>query len=47
MEEQAAAYFVFGLTLVIIFLVIIGFYYSKKRHKEVEEPKFKMLDDDD
>lgn len=47
MDGQAAAYFIFGLTLVVIFIVIIGFYYSKKRHKKVEEPKFKMLDDED
>ena len=47
MKEQAIAYFIFGLTLVILFVVIIGFYYSKKRHKKVEEPKYTMLEDDD
>ena len=47
MESQATAYFTFGLSLVVIFIVIIVFYYSKKRHKKVEEPKYKMLDDED
>lgn len=47
MNGQAAAYFTFGLSLVVIFIVIIAFYYSKKRHKKVEEPKYRMLDDED
>jgi cbb3-type cytochrome oxidase subunit 3 len=47
MDAQGIAYFVFGLTLVILFGIIIAFYYSKKRHKKVEDPKYKMLDDDD
>lgn len=47
MSAQAIAYFTFGLTLVVIFIIIIAFYYSKKRHKKVEEPKYKMLDDED
>ncbi|UCE71046.1 MAG: CcoQ/FixQ family Cbb3-type cytochrome c oxidase assembly chaperone [Nitrospiraceae bacterium] len=47
MNDQAAAYFIFGLTLVVIFIVIIFFYYSKKRHTKVEEPKFRMFDDDE
>jgi len=47
MKPQAIAYFLFGLSLVVILLVIIIFYYSKKRHKKVEEPKYKMLEDED
>jgi cbb3-type cytochrome oxidase subunit 3 len=47
MSPQATAYFLFGLTLVIIFVVIIFFYYSRKRHKSVEAPKYRMLKDDD
>ena len=47
MNEQSAAYFIFGLVLVVLFVGIIAFYYSKKRHKKVEEPKYKMLDDKD
>jgi len=46
MNDQSAAYFIFGLTLVLLFVGIIAFYYSKKRHKKVEEPKYKMLDDE-
>lgn len=47
MNEQAVTYFAFGLSLVIVFVVIIGYYYSKKRHKSIEDPKYRMLDDDD
>lgn len=39
-------YLLFGLSLVLALLVTILFYYSKKRHKKVEEPKYRMLDDD-
>ena len=47
MEKQAIAYFLFGLVLVAVLAVLILYYYSGKRHKEVEEPKYKMLKDDD
>ncbi len=47
MNSQALGYFIFGLTLVVLFAVIIVYNYSKKRHKKVEEPKYKMLEDDD
>jgi cbb3-type cytochrome oxidase subunit 3 len=47
MTAQSIAYFVFGVTLVILFVIIIAFYYSKKRHKKVEDPKYKMFEDDD
>lgn len=46
MNIQGTAYFLFGLSLVVLFGVIIGYYYSRKRHNKVEEAKFKMLDDD-
>jgi len=39
-------YILFGLSLVIALVMTIIFYYSKKRHKKVEEPKYRMLDDD-
>jgi hypothetical protein len=38
---------IFGFTLVILFGIIIVFYYSRKRHKKVEDPKYKMLEDDE
>ena len=47
MSVQGIAYAVFGLTLVILFGIIIIFYYSKKRHKKVEDPKYKMFEDDE
>ena len=47
MNAQAIAYFLFGSALVALFGTIIAFYYSKKRHKKVEEAKYKMLDDED
>jgi len=47
MNAQSIAYIVFGVTLVILFGIIIAFYYSRKRHKKVEDPKFKMLEDDE
>jgi cbb3-type cytochrome oxidase subunit 3 len=47
MTAQGIAYFIFGLTLVTLFVIIIAFYYSKKRHKKVEDPKYKMFEDDD
>ena len=47
MNSLAIAYLVFGATLVILFGIIIGFYYSKKRKRKVEEPKYKMFDDDE
>ena len=47
MNAQSIAYIVFGLTLVILFGIIIAFYYSRKRHKKVEDPKYKMLEDDE
>jgi cbb3-type cytochrome oxidase subunit 3 len=47
MNGQAAAYVIFGLTLVVLFIVIIVYYYSKKRHGKVEEPKYSMFDDED
>lgn len=47
MTPQAMAYFLFGLSLSVLFLVIILYYYSRKRHHRVESPKYKMLEDDD
>ncbi len=41
------AYFWYGLALVIIYAVIVVYYYSRKRHKRVEEAKYKMLHDEE
>lgn len=39
----------FGITvaLFLAFVVAVAYYYSPKRKTKVEEPKYKMLDDDD
>ena len=47
MSAQTLAYFMFGLALVVLFVVIIVHYYSRKRHSKVEEAKYRMLDDDE
>ncbi len=39
-------YLLFGSSLVLALAVTIIYYYSRKRHKKVEEPKYRMLDDD-
>ena len=46
MEKQAWAYILFGLALVVLFVIIIVHYYSRKRHDKVEDAKYKMLDDE-
>lgn len=47
MSAQTLAYLMFGLALVVLFVVIIVHYYSRKRHSKVEEAKYRMLDDDE
>jgi cbb3-type cytochrome oxidase subunit 3 len=46
MTDQGTAYFLFGLSLVIVLIAIIVYYYAKKRHDKIEEPKYKMFDDE-
>jgi cbb3-type cytochrome oxidase subunit 3 len=40
-------YLIFGAGLVIALLLAIVHYYSKGRKQEVEEAKYRMLEDDD
>ena len=47
MSTDIIAYLLFGISLVVIFIGIIVFYYSSKRKRKVEEPKYRMLEDDD
>jgi len=47
MERQVWAYGLFGLALVVLFGIIIRHYYAKERHKQGEEVKYKMLEDDE
>lgn len=42
-----SAYLGFTVFLGIIFLGIIFYYYAPRRKKKVEEPKYRMLDDDE
>lgn len=44
---QSLAYLFYGVALSVLFLGIILYYYSRKRHNRVEEPKYKMLERDD
>ncbi len=46
MNFDAITYLLFGVSLVTVFAGIIIFYYSRKRKQKVEEPKYRMLDDD-
>jgi hypothetical protein len=46
MTVQAAAYLVTGLVLVAALAAIAVHTYARKRRDRVEEPKYKMLDDD-
>ena len=47
MEKQAWAYFLFGIALVVLFVIILVHYYADKRQQAVEEAKYRMLADDD
>jgi hypothetical protein len=47
MSIQALSYFLFGLSMVIALGIAIYHYYGKGQRKEVEEVKYRMLDDDD
>jgi nitrogen fixation-related uncharacterized protein len=46
MNHDAIVYLLFGVSLVSVFIGIIVFYYSRKRKQKVEEPKYRMFDDD-
>jgi cbb3-type cytochrome oxidase subunit 3 len=41
------AYLAFGLLLCALLLGAIVHYFSRKRREQVEEAKYKMLEDDD
>jgi len=47
MPADLLAYLIFGIGLVVLFIWILIYYYSKKRHDHIEEAKYKMLEDDD
>jgi cbb3-type cytochrome oxidase subunit 3 len=45
--DAELAYFVFGATLTAALAAIAVFYYRGHRKARVEEPKHRMLEDDD
>jgi len=47
MPGENIIYFIFGLTLVIALAIIIVHYYARRRHVSVEEPKYRMMEEDD
>lgn len=47
MNFGAMTYFLFGLALVVLLAGIWIYTFSKKRQAKVEEPKYRMLDDDE
>jgi hypothetical protein len=47
MDVYSFSYFVFGLCLVALFGIITKHYYSRDRHEQGEEIKYKMLEDDE
>ncbi len=44
---SGTAYLIFGGTLCLALLGVIGFYYSRRRRGRVEAAKYKMLEDED
>ena len=47
MSPPEVVYLAFGLTLCALLAVAIAYYFSRKRRAKVEEPKYKMLEDED
>lgn len=47
MNFEQIAYTLFTFSLAAIMAGIIAWYYNPKRKKEVEEPKYRMLRDDE
>jgi len=46
-ELSPWTYFIFTALLAAVFLGIIIYYYTPRRRKKVEDPKYRMLDDED
>jgi hypothetical protein len=47
LTPQLVAYVVLGLTLVLAFAGLGVFYFGRNRKDRVEEPKYRMLEDDE
>ncbi len=46
MTAPDVAYLVLGGALVVALAAVTVHYYARKRKRQVEEPKYRMLDDD-
>jgi cbb3-type cytochrome oxidase subunit 3 len=46
MNAGEIGFLLFGLALVVLFAAVIVHFYSRKRKTQVEQAKYKMLDDD-
>lgn len=46
MDIDAVTFLLFGASLVSVFAGIIIYYYSRKGKQRVEEPKYRMLEDE-
>jgi cbb3-type cytochrome oxidase subunit 3 len=44
---MSTIYFIYGLLLIIVFIAVIVYCYHPKRKKDIEAPKYRMLDEDD
>jgi hypothetical protein len=47
MPSPEIVYLAFGFTLCALLAIAIAYYYSSKREKKVEEPKHRMMDDEE
>ena len=45
--SQQVAYTIFGATLCAALVLVIAFYYGRRRKDRVERAKYKMLEDED
>ena len=44
---MSTTYLIYGIILVVVFAGIVIYFYTPKRKDKVEEPKYRMLDDDE
>lgn len=47
METGTLWFLIFGTSLVVVLAVIIIHYYRRSLKDEIEQPKYRMLDDDE
>ena len=47
MTLRALLYLVFTVLMAAVFAGIVAYYYGRRRERRVEEPKYRMLQEDD